>query len=172
MRTLRRILAAAFVLAAVVAIFSLAPSIRADTSRNYPYLSALNKIEIGSTVNTAPATDARYWMFKTPGQLWDFMCTQVTAGTSGTDVNFDIQKNGTTMLSTLGQIPIGAGADKSIDAHKDITAVASAVRPVLKTTPSSIRVAKGDKIAIITTEDGSYSPHPTYRCVALFVPDE
>jgi hypothetical protein len=166
-KTFRSILLAAAVLSVA------SPALAGTTSRSFEPGSAVSKITLQTApaLSTAPATETFYWAFKTPGTLVDLVCTQVTAGTSGTSVSFDVQKNGTTMLSTLGTIVIGAGAGKSVDARKEITAVANCTRPVIKPLGTAIRVVKGDKIAIITTEAGSYSPHPTYSCTAVFLPD-
>ncbi len=147
------------------------PAVASETAKAFSPRSAVSKIDFQGALSTAPVTETFYWRFKTPGTLVDLVCSQVSAGTGGTSVSFDIQKNGVSMLTTLGTITLAAGADKSVDLKREIAAVSGCTRPVAKTF-ALIRVNKGDKITLISTESGTYSPHPTYKCQALFLPDE
>jgi hypothetical protein len=159
-------------LVALLLVFAISSAHGAETAKTASWLSASAKVRFQSNgATTSPATTVYIWAFKPAGTLVDFTCKQVTAGTGGTSISFDVQKNGTTMLSTLGTILIGNGANVSIDAWRNITALAGATRPVIKPMGAAIRVNKGDSIQIVTTESGAYSPHPTYICEAEFLPD-
>jgi uncharacterized protein (DUF2345 family) len=159
-------------LLALALVLAFAAAQAAETAKSASWLSASAKVTFQNYGATAaPATTVFLWGFKASGTLVDLTCKQITAGTTGTSVSFDVQKNGTTMLSTLGTITLAAGANVTVDAAKNVTAVSGGTRPVIKPRGAAIRVSKGDSIQIVTTESGSYSPHPTYVCEASFLPD-
>ena len=164
-------------LSGLLAVLSLlataAPARASETSGKFANLSVANKVgfHTGETAITSPATTRRIWAFKSGGRLFDVVCNQITAGTTGTSIQVDVQKNGTTMLSTLMTIPLSGGANAKVDMAGNIAAISGAVRPKAATVVAAQRVAKGDVVTIVTTETGGYGTHPTYECEVVFTPD-
>ena len=105
-------------------------------------------------------------------RLVDLVVEQVGAGVGGSSWTADVQiAGGTSMLSTLASIPIGAGAFAAVDALAEIAAAScsSCTRPVIKTDATPV-VNKGTHVIVKVVETGSYSTHPTAVVTLKFEP--
>lgn len=103
-------------------------------------------------------------------RIVDVVAGQSQAGVGGTSYTYDIQKNGVSILSTLGGFTLAGGASIATDAKGELTAPTGATRPVLKK-DSTILIKKGDIFTVVFTVTGTYTTAAQLTLTLVVDPD-
>lgn len=100
----------------------------------------------------------------------DVVAVQTQAGVGGTSFTYDIQKNGVSILSTLGGFTLAGGANIATDAKGELSVPVGVTRPVLKK-DATIFLKKGDNLTIVHTVTGTYTTAAQVAITAVIDPD-